>query len=99
MKILVTGGGTGLGRGMAGRFLELGAHVVIAGRRKGVLDEAAEEMMYARLVGGIGLTLPQFFQAQALAEQKDYALKNPECDSVIHIFLRGGLAAQETLDD
>lgn len=44
-KILVTGGGTGLGRGMAGRFLELGAQVVIAGRRKGVLDEAAEALM------------------------------------------------------
>lgn len=56
------------------------------------------EFMYAGLVGGLGLTLPQFFQAQAMAEQKDYALKNPECDSVIHIFLPGGMAAQETLD-
>jgi len=56
------------------------------------------EFMYAGLVGGLGLTLPQFFQARALAEQKDYALKNPECDSVIHIFLPGGMSAQETLD-
>lgn len=56
------------------------------------------EFLYAGLVGGIGLSLPQYFQAQALAEQKDYALKKPECDSVIHIFLPGGMAAQETLD-
>lgn len=46
-KILVTGGGTGLGRAMSERFLELGAHVVIAGRRKGVLEQAADEMMAA----------------------------------------------------
>ncbi|MEM7523271.1 MAG: SDR family oxidoreductase [Pseudomonadota bacterium] len=44
-KILVTGGGTGLGRAMAARFLGLGAHVVIAGRRKGVLDDTAAALM------------------------------------------------------
>lgn len=39
--ILVTGGGTGLGRSMAKRFLELGARVVIASRRLPVLEETA----------------------------------------------------------
>jgi NAD(P)-dependent dehydrogenase (short-subunit alcohol dehydrogenase family) len=46
-RILVTGGGTGLGRGMSEKFLSLGAEVVICGRRKGLLDEAAREMMDA----------------------------------------------------
>jgi NAD(P)-dependent dehydrogenase (short-subunit alcohol dehydrogenase family) len=46
-RILVTGGGTGLGRGMSEKFLQLGAEVVICGRRKSVLDEAAGEMMEA----------------------------------------------------
>jgi len=46
-KYLVTGGGTGLGRTMSTRFLELGAEVAICGRRKAVLDEAAEAMMKA----------------------------------------------------
>ncbi|MCC7016900.1 MAG: SDR family NAD(P)-dependent oxidoreductase, partial [Rhodospirillales bacterium] len=36
-RILITGGGTGLGRSMAARFLELGAEVAICGRREEVL--------------------------------------------------------------
>lgn len=46
-RILVTGGGTGLGREMAARYLELGADVYICGRRKGVLDKTAAELMQA----------------------------------------------------
>lgn len=42
-RILVTGGGTGLGRSMARRFLELGARVALCGRREEVLAEAKEE--------------------------------------------------------
>jgi NAD(P)-dependent dehydrogenase (short-subunit alcohol dehydrogenase family) len=43
-RILITGGGTGLGKGMAHRFLELGATVYICGRRGHILSEAEGEM-------------------------------------------------------
>lgn len=45
--ILITGGGTGLGRAMGERFLQLGARVVIASRRDALLRTAADEMMAA----------------------------------------------------
>ena len=44
-RILVTGGGTGLGKSMAARFLQLGAEVHICGRRKAVCDDTATELM------------------------------------------------------
>ncbi len=43
-RILITGGGTGLGKAMARRFLELGATVYICGRREDVLEETAAEL-------------------------------------------------------
>lgn len=43
-RILVTGGGTGLGREMVEAYLKLGADVFICGRRKGVLDDTAAEL-------------------------------------------------------
>jgi len=46
-RILITGGGTGLGKGMAQRFLELGAVVYICGRREDVLRNTARELSAA----------------------------------------------------
>ena len=40
--IIVTGGGTGLGKSMATRFTELGANLVITSRRQNVIDETAK---------------------------------------------------------
>ena len=44
-RILVTGGGTGLGKGMAESFLRLGAELFICGRRKSVCEATAAELM------------------------------------------------------
>ncbi|MBK6628946.1 MAG: SDR family oxidoreductase [Flavobacteriales bacterium] len=43
--IVVTGGGTGLGLGMARTFLALGAQVVITSRKQDVLDATAAELI------------------------------------------------------
>ena len=51
--ILITGGGTGLGKGMAARFLELGARVHICGRRAEVLKETAAELAPKGLIHAI----------------------------------------------
>lgn len=44
-NVVITGGGTGLGKSMALRFSELGAGIGILGRRKEPLEEAASEMV------------------------------------------------------
>ena len=46
-RILITGGGSGLGAAMGRRFLELGAELVICGRRLELLEQAAAEMRTA----------------------------------------------------
>lgn len=46
-RILVTGGGTGLGKSVARRYLELGAEVLICGRRKDVLESTCAELSAA----------------------------------------------------
>jgi NAD(P)-dependent dehydrogenase (short-subunit alcohol dehydrogenase family) len=43
-RILVTGGGSGLGAAMGHRFLELGAELIICGRRLELLEATAAEM-------------------------------------------------------
>lgn len=43
--IIITGGGTGLGKSMGKYMLELGANLVITSRKEEVLKETAEELM------------------------------------------------------
>ncbi len=46
-RILITGGGTGLGKSLGGRFVGLGAELIICGRRQAVLDDTAGEFRVA----------------------------------------------------
>ncbi len=44
-RILITGGGTGLGKSMAEKYLSLGADLYIVGRRAAILEETSKELM------------------------------------------------------
>ena len=69
-RILVTGGGTGLGKAMAEAFLGLGAEVFICGRRKQVCDDAAGELMQRRggRVTAYGLDIRDPLAVDAMVE-------------------------------
>jgi NAD(P)-dependent dehydrogenase (short-subunit alcohol dehydrogenase family) len=70
-RILVTGGGTGLGKGMAEKFLALGAEVYICGRRKGVCDDTAAELMarHGGKVTALGVDIRDALAVDAMIEQ------------------------------
>ncbi len=51
-RILITGGGTGLGKELARHFVAHGASVHICGRREAVLQGAVEELMQSAQYGG-----------------------------------------------
>ncbi|MEA2707932.1 MAG: hypothetical protein QOF78_533 [Phycisphaerales bacterium] len=58
------------------------------------------EFLYVGLVGGLGLTLANYLGLgqQAQGALKSYASKEGPAKSVIHIFLPGGMSAQESFD-
>jgi hypothetical protein len=49
-------------------------------------------------LGGLGLSMGDLFRLRAQADQKHYDFIDAKADSVIHIFLPGGIAHQETFD-
>jgi NAD(P)-dependent dehydrogenase (short-subunit alcohol dehydrogenase family) len=57
-RILMTGGGSGLGKMMTERYIQLGADVYIMGRRGGLLETTAAELHAANPGGGRVLPLP-----------------------------------------
>lgn len=54
--------------------------------------------LHVGLVGGLGLTLADFFRLQAQADTKLADGKEGPAKSIIHIFLPGGIAHQESFD-
>lgn len=64
-RILITGGGTGLGKEIATQYLKLGAEVWIAGRRGSVLDATAKDLM-AAYGGEVGTHAVDIRDAQAV---------------------------------
>ncbi|HTZ96098.1 MAG TPA: SDR family oxidoreductase [Terriglobales bacterium] len=95
-RILITGGGTGLGKGMAQRFLELGAIVYICGRRKEVLTAAATEL--GKITQGKIHSLPCDVRDQALVEEMIATIwKDGPLDIVVNNAAGNFLARTEEL--
>ncbi|MBC8215155.1 MAG: SDR family oxidoreductase [Candidatus Marinimicrobia bacterium] len=80
--ILVTGGGTGLGKSMCERFGELGANLVISSRKQDVLDAAADELQKTGAV-----VLPVACDVRKPREIKDLVSKSLEAFGTIDILV------------
>jgi NAD(P)-dependent dehydrogenase (short-subunit alcohol dehydrogenase family) len=72
--VLITGGGTGIGKKVAQRFIEEGANIVINGRRKEVLEDTAHELdpsgqHVIAVTGDIGVKGTAFRMTQTALER------------------------------
>ncbi|MBL8838047.1 MAG: SDR family oxidoreductase [Alphaproteobacteria bacterium] len=95
-RILITGGGTGLGKSMGRRFLELGAGLVICGRRGAVLDEAAAELR-AATGGTVATQVCDIRDAAAVDALIERAWADGPLDGLVNNAAGNFIARSETL--
>ena len=56
------------------------------------------DFLYVGMAGGLGLTLPDLLRLQAAPMMPEVETFKPIADSVIHIYLPGGMAQHESWD-
>jgi NAD(P)-dependent dehydrogenase (short-subunit alcohol dehydrogenase family) len=95
-RILITGGGSGLGKSMGRRVLELGARLVICGRRANVLEETRAEFdaAFAGRTRAIPCDLRDAAQVEALV---DAIWQEGPLDALVNNAAGNFLARSETL--
>ncbi|AZM92439.1 MULTISPECIES: SDR family oxidoreductase [Streptomyces] len=71
--VLVTGGGTGLGKAIAAEFARLGADLLIAGRRAGQLEAAREELAAVPGAGRVAAAVCDIRDPERVADVFDAA--------------------------
>ena len=94
--ILITGGGTGLGKSMGRRFLELGARLTICGRRLAVLEETAAEHR-AATGGEVAVFSCDVRDAEAVAEMVAAAEASAPVTALVNNAAGNFLARSEEL--
>jgi NAD(P)-dependent dehydrogenase (short-subunit alcohol dehydrogenase family) len=95
-KILVTGGGTGLGKSIGRRYLELGAELVICGRRQEVVQATAKELHAA--TGGIVAALScDVRDAEAVEAMMEEIWRAGPLDVLVNNAAANFIARTETL--
>ncbi len=90
-RIFITGGGTGLGLSMGRRFHELGAALVICGRRGDVLEEAAGEL------GGAETHVCDIRDPDAVEAMLDAIWSSGPLDGLVNNAAGNFIAQSETL--
>jgi NAD(P)-dependent dehydrogenase (short-subunit alcohol dehydrogenase family) len=95
-RILITGGGTGLGKGMAQRFLELGATVYICGRREEILRQTAAELSEST-PGAIHAFLCDVRNLEAVESMIDAIWKQSPLDTLVNNAAGNFIARSEEL--
>jgi NAD(P)-dependent dehydrogenase (short-subunit alcohol dehydrogenase family) len=96
--ILITGGGTGLGKAMGRRFLELGAELMICGRRGEVLAATAREFE-ATFGRPVHFHSVDIRHAQAVEELMDSAFNHRPLDILVNNAAANFVARTETLSE
>ncbi|MFL6811286.1 MAG: SDR family oxidoreductase [Bradyrhizobium canariense] len=82
-RILVTGGGSGLGAAMGHRFVELGAELIICGRRLELLEAAAARMR-SELGGKVGVIGCDIRDAAAVDAMMDEIWREAPLDVLVN---------------
>jgi NAD(P)-dependent dehydrogenase (short-subunit alcohol dehydrogenase family) len=95
-SILITGGGTGLGKAMGRRFMELGADLMICGRREAVLAATAQEFETA-FARPVRIHRIDIRHAEAVEEMMDVAFKDRPLDILVNNAAANFVARTETL--
>ena len=95
-RILITGGGSGLGRAMGQRLVELGAHVVICGRREALLEETAAAFNTVR-PDAASWHACDIRDPEAVARMVDAAWESAPLDALLNNAAGNFIARSETL--
>ena len=82
-RVLITGGGTGLGKAIGRRYVELGAGLVICGRRHGVLEATAKEFQ-AELGARIEIQVCDVRSAEAVEAMMDRLFAKAPLDILVN---------------